>query len=104
MKGSGVRQAAASLGRLNVTEYLLSGGIDVDDLEANDPSKANMRRPSPLISAAACGRLNIVQFLLRHGADARYVDPSGLSALLAAEENHRDNVVEILRNYQPSAK
>jgi len=107
---------AAFLGHLEVVEYLVAHGADVNAAATNgsgynaltgavtsghtavvqwllehsaNPNYRYSAGYSPLLTAAANGRLDIAKLLLAHGADRDATTNDGKSALhLAKERNH----------------
>lgn len=79
---------AAAAGHIEIVEYLLSKGADID--------ARNNANQNPLLYAAYNGRAPVVRLLLDKGADFKQPDRYGRTILhYPVREGHRD-VVEIL--------
>ena len=79
---------AAAAGHIEIVEYLLSKGADID--------ARNTANQNPLLYAAYHGKAAIVSLLLEKGADFKELDRYGRTVLhYPVREGHKD-VVEIL--------
>jgi ankyrin repeat protein len=59
----------------------------------------NYKRETPLIMASGMtGDSKVLELLLTSGADTRLKDKNGKTALAIAEESHRDDKIQILKN------
>jgi uncharacterized protein len=123
--GFPVLALAAVFGHLEVAEYLLGSGADVNAVATNgtgynaltgavasghpalvawlleigaDPNYRYGAGYSPLITAAANGHLGIVNMLLEDGADLHAKTNDGKTALSFAQERGQADVVEFLRS------
>lgn len=83
-----ILQTAASNGNLNVVQYLLSLGMNI-----NEESK---EKNTPLIMASLNGHHDIVSYLLDQGADIEFKNEQGNTALLAASYKNQSRVVVLL--------
>jgi ankyrin repeat protein len=115
----------AAFGHLEVAEYLLGKGADVNAAATNgtgynaltgavasghtaivawllangaDPNYRYGAGYSPLLTAAANGHLGIVSILLASGADLHAKTNDGKTALKFAEERNHTEVAEFLRS------
>jgi len=96
VRNSGSMFYAASDGKLNLIRYLLSQGAEVDEKEPYS-------RGTALIEAAENGHAHVVKFLLQQGTDVTATDCCRLTALEHAEENGREEVVDLIRQHMSSA-
>ena len=75
----------------DVVKLLLDEGASVN--------ARNYKRETPLIMASGMtGDSKVLELLLTNGADTRLKDKNGKTALAIAEESHRDDKVQILKN------
>jgi ankyrin repeat protein len=81
---------AANAGETETVELLLAKGASV--------TARNSYEWTPLMYAAQGGSVAVAQPLLKHGADRNAVNVYGDSALKIAEANHRDDMIEFLKN------
>ncbi len=89
-KESSPLHGAAAAGHIEIVEYLLSKGADID--------ARNNANQNPLLYAAYNGKTPVVKLLLEKGADFKELDRYGRTVLhYPAREGHKD-VVEILVN------
>jgi hypothetical protein len=86
--------AAASNGHLEVVDYLLSLGADVNERDENQ------NNDTPLIQAAHSGHLDVVKILLAKGADITAKDEFDQTALDKAEWSDNDELVAFLKSFK----
>ncbi|MBF0316286.1 MAG: ankyrin repeat domain-containing protein [Oligoflexia bacterium] len=79
---------AAYTGQLDVVEYLVSEGADINTIHANGVT--------PLNSAAYAGHLNVVKHLMNKGADMNIANHNGYTPLNSAAEAGQLDVVKYL--------
>jgi ankyrin repeat protein len=83
---------ASGSGHIQIVEYLLQQGADVNGTDLNDESA--------LMSAVIYNQsLQIVQILLEHGADVNRRDIRNMSVLEWATQRSTDEIVNFLNNY-----
>jgi len=91
---------AATAGRFDILEALISAGADVNRPTSGEAERTGGHGRTPLIAAAEGGHLGCVSALLKAGAhvDARMMhdDESWMSALSAAALNRHLHVVKML--------
>ena len=95
--GFPIAALAAFLGHLDVTEYLISKGADVNAISTNGTGY------TALTGAVASGQTNIVAYLLQHGADANYRYGPGYSPLLTAAANGHLEIAKLLLTHGADA-
>jgi uncharacterized protein len=81
---------AAFLGHLEVVEYLVSRGADINAAATNGSGY------NALTGAVTSGHAAVVQWLLEHGANANYRYSAGYSPLLTAAANGRLDIAKLL--------
>lgn len=81
---------AAFLGHLEVVQYLVAQGADI-----NAPA-TNGSGYNALTGAVTSGHAAVVQWLLQHGANANYRYSGGYSPLLTAAANGRLDIAKLL--------
>ena len=116
-----IKMAASLGGHVNVVEFLLSKGVDINDKDIHGSSSimaassqghvnviklllskgANINDKdntgsSSIIEASRAGHVNVVEFLLSNGADINDKDYDGSSSIMAASLGGHVNVVEFL--------
>ncbi|POM78140.1 TKL protein kinase [Phytophthora palmivora] len=79
---------AARRGHLDVVEYLVDLGVDIDKQDSNGNT--------PLLLAARWGKLDVVQYLVEEGADIEIQNKSGRTPLIWAALNDHLDVVKYL--------
>lgn len=83
---------AASSGHLNIVEYLISQGSDINSI--------NNEGKTALHEASYQGHLPIVEYLTKHGAIVNIMDHNNRTAVELAKDNNMTNVVEFLLNHE----
>jgi ankyrin repeat protein len=78
---------ASALGNTEIVQYLLENGADPNDSRTPFP---------PLVGAATNSALAVVQLLLNAGANVNAPDYSGRTALMAAQKNNHQEMIELL--------
>jgi ankyrin repeat protein len=81
---------AAFLGHLEVVQYLVAHGADINAAATNGSGY------NALTGAVTSGHANVVQWLLEHGANANYRYSAGYSPLLTAAANGRVDIAKLL--------
>jgi len=79
---------ASYQGRINVVEFFLSKGIDINVKSSDGVSS--------LMIASQNGHLNIVELLLSKGANVNDTSNDGISSLMVASQNGHFSIVELL--------
>lgn len=80
-----------------VVPHLIAAGVDAD-------APDNYYRTPPLVLAADRGRVQVVRDLLDAGADIQARDENGRNALAAARQQHRTEIVRLLRTAGANAR
>ena len=88
---------AAFLGHLEVTEYLIAKGADVNAVSSNGTGY------TALTGAVAGGQTKIVELLIRHSADVNYRYGQGYSPLLTAAANGNLEIAKLLLTHGADA-
>ena len=78
-------------GHLNVVEYFLEQGCDVNQTDS-------ISNQTPLFYASREGKVDIVKFLLEKGANPNHFDSKRQTALNWARKHNRKAVIEVLKN------
>jgi ankyrin repeat protein len=81
---------AAFLGHLEVVQYLVAHGADINAAATNGSGY------NALTGAVTSGHAAVVQWLLEHGANANYRYSAGYSPLLTAAANGRLDIAKLL--------
>lgn len=79
---------AAAQGHLNIVQWLVSQGADIDAYDVNDST--------PLIWAAYHGEFRVVKYLVGQHADVNQLPSVGPTALIAAIQSDSKQTVQIL--------
>ncbi|CAJ2512138.1 Uu.00g077630.m01.CDS01 [Anthostomella pinea] len=94
------RGSTPSEERLEMMQYLLDLGIDINALEALHVKPPKPRgRGSALHVAVSAGKAGRVKWLLEHGADVNAKVEGGRTALEWAQEGKQKECAEVLRQY-----
>lgn len=80
---------AIRYGAIDILEYLIAEGIDIDCLNEDDQT--------PIIIASIYGKLDEVLFLKKHGADVTKSDKKELTALDYAERGPYPHILKELK-------
>lgn len=88
--GATALTAAVQMGRLDMAEYLLERGADIN---ASDVTGA-----TPLYHAVTGSHTKLVDFLLQHKADPDIAGPTGFPIQVAARQGHQA-ILELLIKY-----
>jgi len=96
-EGVSIFDMAITYDNLEMVEYLLSQGVEVE--------KTNRRSGFTALMAAACyGRVEIAKVLLENGADQNRVDSKGFSAVDFARKMNKKSILEIFEFDKNSPK
>lgn len=96
-EGVSIFDMAITYDNIEMVEYLLSKGIDVN--------KTDRRSGFTSLMAAACyGRVSIAKILLKNGADQYVTDSKGFSAIDFARKMNKKSVLELLDYDKDSPK
>jgi len=87
-RGYTLLHKAAYNNRLNVVEFLLSKGADINALSSSGST--------PLHGAASYGHIEVVRFLLDKGASPDIVNSGGYTPLLGASTSNHGEIVRLL--------
>lgn len=101
MDGSGAIVIAAENGKLDMVEFLLEKGADIDEIVLKNfgSSKVTTEGGSALHKAVTNKRLDVVGFLLFKGADVHLVDIRGRTPLMRATETGDHEIIDLLQVY-----
>jgi hypothetical protein len=108
LKGTGALHSAIFAGRVNMVNFLLDNGADVNELfewdMIGDIREPGPRYGRPLNWAVACSHVDLVKLLLQHGADPRlksseigWAGPTQQSALEIEPIRDQPNVTAEIR-------
>jgi ankyrin repeat protein len=93
-------QAAARAGRVDMIEYLLGKGADINEVIEDKwgyaHSKLDEKVGTALHQAAAYGKRDAVMLLLEKGADMTIKDEKGRTALQVVQEAEQKDTMDIL--------
>jgi len=96
-EGVSVFDMAVTYNSIEMVEYIISQGIDVNHTNRRS-------RFTPLMAAASYGRVEITTLLLSHGANKEAIDDKGFSAVDFARKMHKKSVLEVLEYDNDSSK
>ncbi len=101
LKGSGALAAAAKAGKLDMLEFLLEKGADIDELGIHHPSDRRCDKDdgSALHQAVRNGHDELVPFLLAKGADVNLKDVMGRTPLAFAKAKGNEKLVSMLKEH-----
>lgn len=83
-----VLTVACQCGRLNIVQYLLSQGRDIN--------QRSIQGSTALSAAASNGHYDVVQWLLDNGAETHHTNGDGYTALMMAAKNGHGSIVQLL--------
>jgi ankyrin repeat protein len=81
---------ACALGALEIVEYLIENGADVN--------QADNSRKTPLMHACVRGDARVVEMLIKHGADKKAKDISGNTCLKQITGPYKENLRALLKS------
>lgn len=96
--GDKMYRVAAAVGKMNIVEYFLDHGIDVDAGSPQIPDDPNYG-VTALMFASGNGNTEMVEYLLKRGANINRKAAQGHTALTwAIDSNHHEIVVFLIQN------
>ena len=88
-EGVSIFEMAITYGNLEMVEYMIKQGIDVNETKRRS-------RFSPLMAAVSYGRIDIVKVLLENGANKENTDSKGISVIDFARKLNKKSILELL--------
>ena len=104
LKDSGAVVVAAAEGKMDMVQFLLSKGADINEMGIRHPydRRSDETVGSALHQAVRKGHADIVSLLLREGADVGLKDLRGRTPLELAEAEGNDTVNSLLKEHSAS--
>jgi len=94
-EGVSVFEMAITYGNLDMVEYMIEQGVDVNSTQRRS-------RFSPLMAAVCYGRIEVVEVLIDYGANKDAIDSKGISVLDFARKMNKKSILKLL-DYDESA-
>jgi ankyrin repeat protein len=90
-KGQTSFMLAVQRGKWDIIAILLAKGVDLTETDTLGWTV--------LMHAVNCGELKMVDYLLKRGADVGFMNADNITALLIAEENKDNDIIELLNTH-----
>ncbi|KAI4200169.1 MAG: hypothetical protein LQ350_004130 [Teloschistes chrysophthalmus] len=99
VRGSGAIVMAAEEGRLNMVEFMLDHGADVDEIGIEHPTDERYKEDmgTALHKAAGAGHEDVARFLIDNGARLDIRDPLGRTPMALAQAEGKERMVKLLK-------
>jgi ankyrin repeat protein len=94
-EGVGIFDMAVTYNIIEMIEYMINEGIDVNFTRRRS-------KFTPLMAAASYGRIEIVKLLIEHGVDIHITDDKGFSATDFARKMNKRSILKVLESTQDS--